>query len=382
MKLNLLLVDDDVTTVNHLQEIIERELTDRFNIFTVSDGLMAIKRLKETKIHIVISDIRMPGCDGIQLLTTLREYSYGCEIIMLSGYGDYNLIRNAMKSGARDYLLKPVSIPELKGLLEELSQKINTDAVAGFPAEYEPKVNYIENGDDSFWNGSEKKNSGKMSEQELKEQLDAAALAVVAVCDEQAQICLKKFFSDVLDSSVERDQLRTMLTDFVYALMQQSQLFIRIVASYKLTDRDIMACVKSLPTFLQLQQRFMEIISCYIEDAKHQLKQNEHALVRQVQDYLKCHLHENVTMEEMAHLVGLHPNYFSTVFGRTAGITFRDYLRAVRVEKAKEFLREDFLKIQDIALMVGYQDAPHFNRAFKEVTGLSPSQYRKQNMVL
>ena len=65
-----------------------------------------------------------------------------------------------------------------------------------------------------------------------------------------------------------------------------------------------------------------------------------------------------------------------------AGITFRDYLRAVRVEKAKELLREGFLKIQDIALMVGYQDAPHFNRAFKEVTGLSPSLYRKQNMVL
>lgn len=92
--------------------------------------------------------------------------------------------------------------------------------------------------------------------------------------------------------------------------MQQSQLFIRIVASYKLTDRDIMACIKSLPTFLQLQERFMEIIDCYIEDAGYQMKQNEHAMVRQVQDYLKRHLHENVTMEEMAHLVGLHPNYF------------------------------------------------------------------------
>ena len=123
MKLNLLLADDDITTVNHLQEIIERELAGQFSIFTASDGLMALKRLKETKIHIVISDIRMPGCDGIQLLTTLREYAYGCEIIMLSGYDDYNLIRNAMKSGAWDYLLKPVSIPDLTALLEEVSQR-------------------------------------------------------------------------------------------------------------------------------------------------------------------------------------------------------------------------------------------------------------------
>ena len=127
MKLNLLLADDDITTVNHLQEIIERELAGQFSIFTASDGLMALKRLKETKIHIVISDIRMPGCDGIQLLTTLREYAYGCEIIMLSGYDDYNLIRNAMKSGAWDYLLKPVSIPDLTALLEEVSQGTGAD---------------------------------------------------------------------------------------------------------------------------------------------------------------------------------------------------------------------------------------------------------------
>ena len=58
MKLNLLLADDDITTVNHLQEIIERELAGQFSIFTASDGLMALKRLKETKIHIVISDMR------------------------------------------------------------------------------------------------------------------------------------------------------------------------------------------------------------------------------------------------------------------------------------------------------------------------------------
>ena len=49
MKLNLLLADDDITTVNHLQEIIERELASQFSIFTASDGLMALKRLKETK---------------------------------------------------------------------------------------------------------------------------------------------------------------------------------------------------------------------------------------------------------------------------------------------------------------------------------------------
>lgn len=115
-----------------------------------------VKTAERDKIHIVISDIRMPGCDGIQLLTTLREYAYGCEIIMLSGYDDYNLIRNAMKSGAWDYLLKPVSIPDLTALLEEVSQKMDLNAVVGFPAEYEPKMDLSESSDASFWDGSGK----------------------------------------------------------------------------------------------------------------------------------------------------------------------------------------------------------------------------------
>ena len=54
----------------------------------------------------------------------------------------------------------------------------------------------------------------------------------------------------------------------------------------------------------------------------------------------------------------------------------RDYIVQERIEKAKVLLKNPNKKIQDIALESGYQDAAHFNRAFKKITGLSPSKFR------
>ena len=73
----------------------------------------------------------------------------------------------------------------------------------------------------------------------------------------------------------------------------------------------------------------------------------------------------------------LHSNYFSSLFKKQLNITVREYILRLRIQKAKELMADPDLKLIDIALSVGYQDAAHFNRAFKNVTGLSPSQYRE-----
>ena len=73
----------------------------------------------------------------------------------------------------------------------------------------------------------------------------------------------------------------------------------------------------------------------------------------------------------------LHPNYFSSLFKKQLNITVREYILRLRIQKAKELMADPDLKLIDIALSVGYQDAAHFNRAFKNVTGRTPSQYRE-----
>ena len=121
MKLNLLLADDDITTVNHLQEIIERELAGQFSIFTASDGLMALKRLKETKMHIIISDIRMPDMRGDEFLHAVKsdERFRHIRMVMLSSEDSTSERIQLLQDGAEDYIVKPFNPMELKVRIEK-----------------------------------------------------------------------------------------------------------------------------------------------------------------------------------------------------------------------------------------------------------------------
>lgn len=86
-----------------------------------------------------------------------------------------------------------------------------------------------------------------------------------------------------------------------------------------------------------------------------------------------------LTLKDVADHVGLNEKYFSGRFTKEAGETVSEYLTDVRIQKAKELLRTTNFKIYEIAEMVGYQTAEHFNRMFKKKMQMSPSAFRKEN---
>ncbi|UUZ85322.1 response regulator [Paenibacillus sp. P26] len=84
-----------------------------------------------------------------------------------------------------------------------------------------------------------------------------------------------------------------------------------------------------------------------------------------------------VTVAEIARRVNMSRSYFSQIFKDMVGATFNDYLRQVRMEKAKEYLRYTGKTIQWIAEQTGYMDEKYFSRTFREMTGMLPSEYRQ-----
>ena len=70
--------------------------------------------------------------------------------------------------------------------------------------------------------------------------------------------------------------------------------------------------------------------------------------------------------------------YFCKIFKKVTGMTFTEYLGRVRVEKAKNLLLNPHLRISEIAYAVGFQSLTHFNRVFRELTGQSPTDFRKK----
>ncbi|MFC0212006.1 helix-turn-helix domain-containing protein [Paenibacillus chartarius] len=99
-------------------------------------------------------------------------------------------------------------------------------------------------------------------------------------------------------------------------------------------------------------------------------------MIEQAMLYIQEHYALDLSLEQCAEHVGMNPFYLSKSFKQVTGKNFIDYLTELRMEKAKELLRESELKIQDVAERVGYQHS-YFNRIFKKLEGMTPSRYRE-----
>ncbi|GAE94378.1 two-component response regulator [Gracilibacillus boraciitolerans JCM 21714] len=94
--------------------------------------------------------------------------------------------------------------------------------------------------------------------------------------------------------------------------------------------------------------------------------------------YIQNHLEESITAEYMAKYVNMSRSYFNRCFKEITGVPFHQYLRDIRMEKAKELLITSNEPIQRIAEHIGYIDEKYFSRLFKTVTGELPSSFRKR----
>ncbi len=102
--------------------------------------------------------------------------------------------------------------------------------------------------------------------------------------------------------------------------------------------------------------------------------------VERVKIYIEKNYRKDITMEFISSLFYLNRSYLSHLFHERTGEKFVDYLNDVRIEKAKDMLRDTDKKMYTIAKAVGYDNIKYFFRIFKKKTGLTPEQYRKEKM--
>ena len=92
--------------------------------------------------------------------------------------------------------------------------------------------------------------------------------------------------------------------------------------------------------------------------------------------YIKHHYAENISSEDICKHFSFSRSYFSHIFKKETGMSFKEYLTAFRIENAKRLLRYSSLSVTEIAFSVGFSDAGYFSAVFKEKTGLSPRAYK------
>lgn len=372
---SILIVDDDKVIRDGIIQILFDHLTFEFTCYEASDGLNALNTIVEFQPELIISDIKMKEYDGLWMLEILKQNHISCNAIMLSGYDDYNLIRNSLKYGAIDYLLKPVNIKNLIDLVNEHFSRPATDYNI---SELKNNLNqYNLTGTQKTSQFFDLPSCSPGSRDMIQKLLQQAATSASSGNAEETVQLFYAVFEKCSPDILTEEEVRTILTEWVYDLMQKNNMYIKIISRYKLTPYDLANTLKMLPTLSQIRTRFTENLRLHIQEYCQELNRKDEYTIQLAKEFITCHCSENISLQDVAEALYLHPNYFSTLFSKKTHTTFRDYLCLVRIEKAKTYMENPNLRIAEIALMVGYNDLSHFNRAFKRITSMSPSQYRK-----
>ena len=114
------LADDETWVVIGLKKQIEKSGLPFQVIGEANNGVAAMEEILEKKPDILITDIRMPGLNGLQLLEKLREKGIAVKVIFISGYAEFEYAQSALRMGSFDYLLKPVEQEKLNQVLIRL----------------------------------------------------------------------------------------------------------------------------------------------------------------------------------------------------------------------------------------------------------------------
>ena len=128
--------------------------------------------------------------------------------------------------------------------------------------------------------------------------------------------------------------------------------------------------------FLGLLTFFFEIIPlCKHNHQKRDMRRSHDATAACIR-YMEANYSSRITLDELAEHVHLHPNYLCAVFKRNSGQSIFQYLNTLRIHKARMILNKG-MSISQVAEHVGFADMDHFSRTFKQITGISPSAYKK-----
>lgn len=121
---SILIADDEPSIRRGLRSIIEREIPGWSVVAEAADGETAAERIRNDQPRIVILDIKMPKLSGLDIVRAVKDEGLSTSIIILSGYDDYSFVREALKHGAVDYLLKPVENAELTEVISQIDSQL------------------------------------------------------------------------------------------------------------------------------------------------------------------------------------------------------------------------------------------------------------------
>ena len=144
------------------------------------------------------------------------------------------------------------------------------------------------------------------------------------------------------------------------------------------THRTILPLIQNCVNYEECFELLSSLCRTMVRKVDGYTQQQYSLKIKSAVDYIKLHYNQEISRDIIAEHVGVSPNYISAIFKKEMGMTLVEYIKQVRIENAKQLLRGSDLRINEIADIVGFSDGYYFSRIFKELVGVTPTQYREE----
>ncbi|WP_042167738.1 response regulator [Paenibacillus gorillae] len=339
----ILLVDDEAMSKKSLRKILTGASPHYRIVGEASDGAEALQAAEREQPHLIITDISMPVMDGIELIQRLRQDGFEMDIIILSGYGEFEYAQEALRHGVADYILKPMRQEQVLWLVEKRFDRFMRSRQSAM----------------------------------IKNQLIAPiSLAAERIGNELWMVNEAGVREDVSrllrlldDSDVAAEERISLLRDAA-SLIQN-----RLQPQYQLVG---WAFPFDASDYGQAAVSFSEWLEAGLHEIRDKRNWGKRSVIQQAIDYLKENFSDSeLNLEKVLTPLGISQTHFYHMLMEETGMSYIAYLTHIRMEHAKELLQHSDLKTYEVGQRCGYPDYPHFTKRFKRQIGLTPTEYRK-----
>lgn len=328
---NLLIVEDEELERMALKRFIKENFDNIKVVGETGCAQEAIKLDEDLNPDIILMDVNIIGCDGIEVSNKIKTRNPNKIIIILTAYDEFSFAQRAIKTRIDDYILKPVRPEKIVEAIIENLPRIKRKSIKN-TEELEVLLKNISSADYNLSINSLKNYIDKIFEKPPEE------------TEKDISYLLKKLTRIAFEYELD-------ITENVYNL--------------KINSLDKKGAVKGVLTIIDLI--FEKMLS---------LNSDISGIIKKVKGYIDKNIRKNIALEYVAKYANMSIYHLSRAFKKELGINFSNYITEKKMELAKDMLINTDMPIVRIAMELSYRESNYFSKVFKKTIGVTPSEYR------
>lgn len=371
---SLLIVDDEWMIREGLSKTIPWEDWDIQVADTASNGHDAIALMKVNPPDILLTDIRMPGIDGLELVEYCRDTFSHMKLVILTGHNEFKYAQKALRIGADDLILKPTNDKELESIMKRMTAELSDSA-----ATEAETLNLLAN--------QMIEDPSEAVEKKLEAYDLTPCFGCLKIQHQQPLTCdfltyVQREFTciellaencrlELLFYGIENKRVWIQTVNHLEGVLSNGGEKAGLIAS------DL---CRSLPGWKSI---YIQAAAPVENDDRGRgirwYDSGDYTFpVTEAVAYINKHYDHLLNQSEMADYYYVSTSQFSKQFKKFTGLNFVDYLTEIRIDEGKKLLRHSDMKTYDIAAKTGYVEPRYFSQLFKKKTGMTPRQFREQ----